>query len=329
MQGDRGARAFWTIGCKQGELRQESLASPRDGQVVVETLYTAISRGTELLVFHGQVPLSEHGRMCAPHQAGAFPWPVKYGYSSVGRVAQGPGELSGRFVFCLYPHQDRYVVDAHDVVPIPQDVPVARAVLAANMETALNAIWDGGVAAGDRVAVVGAGVVGLLTAYLAAQYPACQVHMVDVDPRKAAVAAQLGLPLSPAKDAPGGADRIFHASAQGAGLQTALSLAGPEARVIELSWYGERSVEVGLGGAFHSQRLQLISSQVGRLPPERRARWHHRRRLEVALELLVDDRLDALFSADVPFDDLPAAMQRLSAAQDATLCQRVRYPAAK
>ena len=323
------ARAFWTVGHELGELRPEPLPSPRAGQVLVTTHYSAISRGTELLVYRGQVPASEYERMRAPHQAGAFPWPVKYGYGSVGQVAQGPEELRDRWVFCLYPHQDRYVVNASDVVPIPEGVPAARAVLAANMETALNAVWDGGVSAGDRVVVVGAGVVGLLTAYLAARHPACQVQVVDVDRRKAAAAAQLGLPFFTPDDLPGGADRVFHASAQGAGLQTALSLAGPEAKVIELSWYGARSTTLQLGMAFHSQRLQLVSSQVGQLPAERRARWHHRRRLEVALQLLADDRLDTLFSSDVSFDDLPAALQRLTEAQDATLCQRVRYPAAR
>lgn len=328
MQGTGSARAFWTTGRERGEFRPETLARAREGQVMVEAHYSAISRGTELLVFRGRVPAAEHGRMRAPHQAGLFPWPVKYGYSSVGRVIQGAQDLCDRLVFCLYPHQDRYVVDAGDVVPIPQGVPAARAVLAANMETALNAVWDSGLAAGDRVAVVGAGVVGLLTAYLASRHPACEVHVVDVDPRKRTAAAQLGLPFFAPVDAPGDADRVFHASAQGAGLQTALRLAGLEAKVIELSWYGERSIELELGGAFHSQRLQIIGSQVGRLPPERRARWDYRRRLQAALALLADDRLDALFEADVPFDDLPVTMQRLAEAQDSTLCQRVRYPAA-
>ncbi|MDD9943930.1 MAG: zinc-binding alcohol dehydrogenase [Myxococcales bacterium] len=323
------ARAFWTVGRERGELRSEALAPVGPDQLLVQALYSAISRGSETLVLRGEVPTEEHARMRAPHQTGEFPWPVKYGYSNVGRVIEGPSEWKNRVVFCLYPHQDRYVVHADDVVPVPAGTPIARAVLAANMETAINAVWDAGLCAGDRVVVIGAGVVGLLVAYLAARHPECEVCVVDVDARKATAANRLGLPFAAPCDAAGEADRVFHASGQAGGLQTALQLAGDEATVVELSWYGKRHVEVPLGGAFHSRRLRLISSQVGRLPAERRTRWTPRRRLALALQLLAEDRLDALFGAEVPFEGLPRVMKTLVRPDDSTLCQRVKYAGAE
>lgn len=319
------ANAYWIIGEQRGEIRPEDLLSPAAGEVQVQTLHSAVSRGTELLVFRGGVPRSEHARMRAPHQAGEFPWPVKYGYNSVGRVTAGDAGLAGRTVFCLYPHQDAYVVPRDAVVVLPEGLPPARAVLAANMETALNAIWDAQLGAGDSVAVVGAGVVGLLVAHLAASHPGTQVTVVDIDARKQGAARALGLAFAPPAAAERGAHVVFHASGQPAGLHTALTLAAPEASVVELSWYGDRAVSLPLGEAFHSQRLRLISSHVGELPVSRRARFSRRQRLSLALSLLLDDRLDALLETSVSFEGLPAAMTSLASPDDATLCLRVDY----
>jgi threonine dehydrogenase-like Zn-dependent dehydrogenase len=317
------ARAFWVVAPSRGELRPAALPSRGEGDVEVEALYSAVSRGTELLVFGGHVPASEHARMRAPFQDGDFALPVKYGYASVGRVVAGPPALRGRAVFCLYPHQDRYVVPAAAVCPLPGDVPPARAVLAANLETALNALWDAGAQPGDRISVVGGGVVGGLVAYLAARIPGCAVELVDLRPERAALAAALGVGFAAPARATGERDVVFHASGAPAGLVTALGLAGDEARVVELSWYGDRAVALPLGEAFHARRLTLQSSQVGRLPAARRARWDHRRRLELALSLLADPALDALFSGEVELVDLPAAMAGLGAS--AHLALRVRY----
>jgi 2-desacetyl-2-hydroxyethyl bacteriochlorophyllide A dehydrogenase len=326
MTSDSVARAFWTIGAGAGELRDEPLRAPGPDEVLVEALYSGISRGTEALVFHGRVPASEHQRMRAPHQAGEFPFPVKYGYQSVGRVVAGVPTLVGRTVFCLHPHQSRYVVPAADVAPLPDGVPAARAVLAANLETAVNGVWDAALGVGDRVAVVGGGVVGCLVAYLAARVPGCAVELVDVEPARAAVAAALGVGFATPAVARDEADVVFHVSGAPAGLSTALALAGVEATVVEMSWYGDRPVEVALGGAFHSRRLTLRSSQVGALPLERRARWTHRRRLALALGLLVDAQLDLVIDGELAFDELPARMAQLTARP--ALCHRVRYPCA-
>jgi threonine dehydrogenase-like Zn-dependent dehydrogenase len=303
----------------------EALSAPGPEDVLVEALYSGVSRGTELTVFRGKVPASEYVRMRAPHQVGEFPWPVKYGYASVGRVRGGMAALVGRDVFCLFPHQSAYVVPAASVVPLPADVPARRAVLAANLETALNGVWDAELRAGDRVSVVGAGVVGLLAAYLAARTPGTTVEVVDVDPAKAAAAHALGAVFREPPSAARDADVVIHASATAAGLETALALAGEEATVLELSWYGDARPAVPLGESFHARRLRLKSSQVGRLPPAQRPRWTHRRRLELALSLLADPALDALLTSQSSLELLPEAMLRLSSTS--TLCHVVDYGA--
>lgn len=323
------ARAFWVAAPGHGELRSEDLPPPGRGEALVRTLASGISRGTETLVFQGRVPKSEWQRMRCPFQSGEFPAPVKYGYASVGVVeALGPdaaGDLRGKRVFCLYPHQDRYVVPAMALVPVPDTVPDRRAVLAANMETAVNALWDAGPRIGDRIAVVGAGVIGALVAALAARIPGTAVELIDIDPRRGDLAAALGCQFAPPDAANGKADLVFHASGAPEGLATALSLAGFEARVIELSWYGDRPVTLPLGEAFHARRLQIVSSQVGQVAAPRRSRRSHRDRMALALSLLMEACFDRLLSGESPFAELPAAMSRLAETPDGALCHVIRY----
>ena len=322
----RQAAAFWITGRETGEIRGCELPRPAKGEVLVRSLYGGISRGTEALVFRGAVPPSQHAAMRAPHQEGDFPWPVKYGYSNVGLVEEGAAALRGRPVFCLYPHQDRYVVPDAAVVPLPEGLPPQRAVLAANMETAINGLWDGTPRAGDRIAVIGGGTVGCLLVHLAASIPGCRVTLIDIDPDKAALAAHFGADFAIPKRAGGDYDLLFHASGQPEGLATALDSAGFEATVVELSWYGDRAVPLNLGEAFHSRRIVLRSSQVAHLPAAQRGRWTHRRRLELALSLLADDRLDRLITGESAFRDLPAVMQDLCRQPAGVLCHRIGYP---
>jgi NADPH:quinone reductase-like Zn-dependent oxidoreductase len=297
------ATGLWIVGENRAELRRERLPPAAPGMVRLRTLFSAVSRGTERLVAAGRVPASEHDRMRCPHQGGAFPFPVKYGYMAAGVVEDGPADLLGRTVFALAPHQDVQVLPAADVVPVPDGVPARRAALAANMETALNVIWDGGAGPGDRILVVGAGVVGLLVAHIARGIPGTDVTVVDVAPGRRAAAAGLGLAFAAPEDAPADCDLAINASAAAAGLATAIAAVGPEAAVVEASWYGDGMVPVPLGGAFHARRLRIIGSQVGMVPADRRARWPHRRRLEKALQLLADPRLDALLTGETPFRD--------------------------
>ncbi|VTU26253.1 chlorophyll synthesis pathway protein BchC [Variovorax sp. SRS16] len=318
--------ACWTEAPGRAALRAETLRAPGPGEVMVRALHSGISRGTELMVFRGEVPATEFERMRAPFQAGDFPAPVKYGYAGVGRVEQGPAALVGHDVFCLHPHQTRYVVPADAVHLLPAGVPPARAVLAANMETAVNALWDAAPRLGDRIAVVGGGVVGLLVAWLAGRMPGCAVELIDTHAPRAAVAAQLGIAFASPDAATLDADLVVHASGHPEGLVTALRLAAFEATVLEMSWYGQRAVTLPLGEAFHSRRLVLRSSQVGHVAPAQRSRWTHRRRMALALALLADPVLDALITDSAPFAELPAVLARLAAGAPDTLCQRIDYP---
>lgn len=322
---DRVAEAFWLREPGCGEIRAVGLPDPGPGDVVVRTVRSGISRGTETLVFRGAVPADQRARMRAPFQEGDFPGPVKYGYLNVGAVEEGPAELRGRTVFCLYPHQTAYVVPAGAVSVVPEDVPPARAVLAGTVETAVNAMWDAAPAVGDRVAVVGAGMVGCCAARLLQRHPAVRVTLVDVDPGRAGVAAALGVDFALPDDAPEGVDLVVHASSTSAGLQRSLELLAPEGTVVDLSWYGDEEVRLSLGGAFHSRRLTIRSSQVGAVSPARASRRTAADRLALSLELLRDPAFDALLTGESRFDELPDVMARLAAGSLPALCHTITY----
>ena len=292
----------------------------------LKAVASALSRGTERLIFSGRVPESEYERMRAPFMSGAFPFPVKYGYAMVGQVEDGPAALKGRLCFALYPHQTGFNLAVENILPLPDGLPPERAVLGANMETALNAVWDGAPGPADRIAVVGAGVLGLLVARLCAKMPGTQVTVVDINPARAAIAQAFGTSFAAPDAAPGDHDLVVHTSASAAGLATALRLAGDEATVLELSWYGADAVKIPLGDVFHSRRLKLVSSQVGKVAPSHRPRWDYRRRLSAALGLLNDPVLDALIAPPVAFADLPARLPSILTPESGVLCQLIRYP---
>jgi threonine dehydrogenase-like Zn-dependent dehydrogenase len=263
--------------------------------------------------------------MRAPFQEGDFPGPVKYGYLNVGVVEHGPAALRGRTVFCLYPHQTAYVVPAEDVVIVPDDVPPERAVLAGTMETAVNALWDAAPLVGDRITVVGAGMVGCAVAGLVARFPGVHVTLVDIDGSRAEVAAALGVDFALPAEAAAGRDLAVHTSATSAGLQQSLDLLAPEGTVIDLSWYGDSEVTLSLGGSFHSGRLGVRASQVGTVSAARRGRRSAADRLALALDLLRDPAFDALITGVSPFDELPEVMTRLADGSLPALCQLISY----
>jgi 2-desacetyl-2-hydroxyethyl bacteriochlorophyllide A dehydrogenase len=318
-------RAFWIAAPGRGEIRVETLPAASADDVVVRTLYSGISRGTEALVFQGRVPVGEYERMRAPFQAGGFPWPIKYGYASVGQVERGPRDLQDRLVFVLYPHQTQYVVPARSVHVLPDAVPPGRAVLSANLETAINGLWDARPQIGDRVAVIGAGTVGCMLAWLVGRIPGCDVELVDIHSHRAAIARAIGVRFATPETASQDADVVIHASGSPAGLDLALRVAGFEATIAELSWYGDQDVRVALGQAFHSRRLTLKSSQVGSVPSSQRARWDTRRRMQLALALLADPALDVLITGESDFESLPQVMAEIAAKPGDTLCHRIRY----
>jgi NADPH:quinone reductase-like Zn-dependent oxidoreductase len=319
------AHAFWLRAPGCGEIRPVALSGPGQGEVLVRTLRSGVSRGTETLVFRGGVPAAQHLAMRAPFQEGDFPGPVKYGYLNVGVVEEGPAELRGRTVFCLYPHQTAYVVPAGAVTAVPEDVPPARAVLAGTVETAVNALWDAAPLIGDRVTVVGAGMVGCCVARLLSRFPGTQVTLVDVEAGRADVASALGVEFRRPADAADGRDLVVHASATSAGLQRSLELLAPEGTVIDLSWYGDRDVHLSLGGAFHSGRLAIRASQVGTVSPARSGRRTTGDRLALALELLRDPAFDVLVTGESRFCELPEVMARLAAGSLPALCHIITY----
>lgn len=321
----RHARAFWLATPGRGEIRPVLLPIPNADEVLVRTRYSGVSRGTETLVFTGGVPSGQHAAMRAPFQEGDFPAPVKYGYLSVGVVEEGPTDLRGRTVFCLHPHQTAYVVPARAVVVVPEQVPAARAVLAGTVETAVNALWDEPPLVGDRVTVVGAGMVGAAVAALLARFPGVRVQLVDVDPTRAALAGALGVGFAAPAAAAAGRDLVVHASATAAGLRRCLELVAPEGTVLELSWYGDREVALPLGVQFHTGRLTLRSSQVGRVAPARRSRRSHADRLTLALDLLTDPVFDALLTGESRFADLPDLLPRLADRRLPALCHLITY----
>jgi NADPH:quinone reductase-like Zn-dependent oxidoreductase len=325
----KDALAFWIREPGTGEIRTETLRTPGPDDVFVRTLCTGVSRASEALVFRGGVLPSQHAVMRAPFQDGDFPAPVKYGYLNVGVVESGPSTLVGKRVFCLYPHQTAYVVPADDVFVVPDGVPSTRAVLAGTVETAVNALWDAAPLIGDRIAVVGAGMVGLCVARLLTQIVGVDVTVIDLDGDRADAAAFLGARFSLPADARPGCDLVIHTSGTSEGLQLSLDLLGAEGCVVELSWYGDTEVRLSLGGAFHSSRLSIRSSQVGAVAPARRRRRTARARLEFALTLLQDPAFDALITGESRFDELPDVMARLADGRLKALCQVISYEGGK
>jgi threonine dehydrogenase-like Zn-dependent dehydrogenase len=319
------AWAFWVREPGQGEIRRETVRDPGPGEVLVRSVRSGISRGTETLVFRGAVPATEHARMRAPYQEGDFPGPVKYGYLNVGVVEQGAPELVGRTVFTLFPHQTAFVVPASAVTPVPDGVPADRAVLAGTLETAVNALWDAGPLVGDRIAVVGAGMVGCCVARLVAGIPGVEVTLVDTDAARATTAEALGVAFAPPDEAEPDRDLVLHASATSAGLQTSLDLLADEGTVVDLSWYGDAPVQLSLGGRFHSGRLGLRASQVGVVAAARRSRRSTADRLALALDLLRDPAYDALLTGTSRFEELPQVMADLADGRLPALCHEITY----
>ncbi len=317
--------AFWIDEPGVGVLRRQPIARASEDDVLVRTAFTGISRGTETSVFLGRVPAGEYGRMRAPFQEGDFPGPVKYGYLNVGVVEEGPEALRGRAVFTLFPHQSAFFAPADAVLPVPRGVPARRAVLAGAVETAVNVLWDAAPLIGDRVSIVGAGMIGCCIARLIRGIPGLDVVLVDVNPSRREVADRLGVAFAEAADAPAGRDLVVNTSGSEAGLQLALESVVTDGEVIEASWYGDRPVTLVLGADFHTRRLTIRSSQVGAVAERRRGTRTSRRRLTLALELLRDDAFDALLTGHSTWRDLPAVMAELASGPNAELCHTIDW----
>ena len=319
----RKSSALWHTSVAASEVKEAVLPPIESGYCLVQSQYSLVSTGTERLVATGQVPTSLHEAMAVPYMAGKFSLPIKYGYSLVGQVAQGSPNLRGKTVHLLHPHQTACVVREADVLVIPEGIPPLRATLVSNLETALTALWDAEVMIGDRVLVVGFGMIGALVARLLRMMPAVDLAVYDTDPRRAARAERMGFATVP--EIPNDFDIAFHSSSSEAGLQTSIEAVGLAGKVVELSWYGTQTVNIHLGGSFHQQRKQIISSQVSSLPPHRQMRWDFRRRKEVVLALLRNEDFDQHITEVVPFDQLSKLFDRIRSGDRTELGWGVRY----
>lgn len=319
--------ALWNTGPHLSELRTSPLAHPGPREALVRTLFSGISRGTELLVHRGDVPEQVSHLMRAPFQEGEFPFPVKYGYLAVGIVEHGPPDLMGRRVFCLHPHQDLFVVPVTALTLVPDDVPSERAVLAGAVETAINALWDCPPQLGDRIAVVGGGLIGGSVAALLRQFPLTRLQLVDPDPAKRDLAEALGIDWSHPDDAIGDCDIVYHASATEAGLAGGLSQLGDEGQLLELSWYGTVAPRVPLGLDFHARRLTIVGSQVGTVAASRRARRTHGQRMATVFSALADPAFDALLGGTSAFEDLPEVLEAMCSGSLQGMCRIIAHPA--
>lgn len=305
------AHGLWLVDKRKYQILPVPLPNGTNkSDIVLKMRVSGVSRGTERLVFNAQVPETEYERMRAPRQTGHFPYPVLYGYCAVADIIDGPAALIGRSAFCLNPHQDYFTAPLEALTFLPETLPARRAVLLANMETALNGIWDSGISAGDKVTVIGAGVIGLLIGFLASRIPATTITVIDTQDRSK-LAGLFGCQFETTPQQGLEADVVFHCSASDSGLQTAFACAGMDSAIVEMSWYGNKSLTLNLGGAFHSKRLRLIGSQVGQIPATHKARWTYQRRMDRALALLDDPRLDELLTHAIAFTDAPQALPSL------------------
>lgn len=318
------ALSLWYTGPQTAEIREGELTAPEAGQVQVRARYGSLSRGTETLIFNHEVPPHEYERMRAPFQWGTLPEPVSYGYINVGEIEAGDERRLGETVFCLHPHHDRFVIPGTAAITIPSGIPAERCILAANAETALNAVWDGQIQIGHRVQVVGAGVVGCLVAHLASRIPGVDVEVVDSNPARAPIAERLGARFRLADSAGSGFDVIFECSGAPPALAATLPRLRTEGSIVVVSWYGDQPVSLPLGADFHSRRLTLKSSQVGQVANAMR-HISHRERLQLALGLLNDPSLDCLVTERIPFRKLPELLPSLLGRNYAGICTRIEY----
>lgn len=316
-------RALWIAEAGRAELREEALTPLEDGWCRVDAIYSAVSPGTERLVANGRVPEEIADVMRCPYMDGSFAFPLKYGYSMVGRVSEGPEDVRGRLVHVLHPHQSRFDVRVGDVRFVPDAISPDRATLASNLETAVTALWDSRIVAGERALVIGFGIVGSLVARLLSRVPGVEVDVLDRDASKRHLATRLGFAAidEPRADY----DVAFGASGSPDEVQTAIDAVGVEGRIVELSWLGMRESRVLLGGSFHSGRKQLVASQVSNIPPYLRGRWDHARRTRLVFSLLRDPVFDRHITRTIAFDEMPRFIEELCGGESDGLSVTVRY----
>jgi 2-desacetyl-2-hydroxyethyl bacteriochlorophyllide A dehydrogenase len=325
------ARRLLFVAPRRVEVASVDVREPGPGQLLVRTLHSGISTGTELLCYRGlldqDLPLDERiGAL-----GGSFRYPFPYGYNCVGRVERSTAAVpAGTLVFAFHPHQDRFVVSEADVVVLPHGTDPRSATLFALVETGLQLSLDAGQVAHETVVVLGLGAVGLITALLL-QRAGATVVAGDPLAERRDLALSLGIPAAPPEELPSrlppvGVPVVVELSGSPEALPTALSLLAHEGTALVGSWYGEQQVVLPLGGAFHRRRLTIRSSQVSSIPAGLAGRWDVARRRQVAVALLAELPLPALATTEMAFDDAPLAYQALDRRAPGVLHVALRYP---
>ena len=309
------------------DITEDKLPEPGAGEVLIQTRFSAISHGTEMLVYRGQFPAGMAADDTIPELRRPLTYPLKYGYAVVGDIIDtGSGvsrDLNGQSVFSLHPHESCFTVDADRVIPLPAGVDPLDALFLANMETAVNLLMDGRPVIGENVAVLGQGVVGLLTTSLLARFPLAALLTVDpiklrreasrqagahrsLDPNLEDIENQISMALK-SDGSTGQADLTYELSGDPEALNQAIAATGFDGRIVVGSWYGSKPAALDLGSRFHRRRLRLISSQVSTLTPELAARWSHKRRFEVAWEMIRRIRPARFITRRIPLTQAPEA----------------------
>ena len=321
------AHGLWFLGANQFSIREETLRSPSTPYCVVKSICSGISQGTEQLVYSEAVPESIQHQMRCPYMGGDFPFPIKYGYSLVGEVVEGPENIVGRNVHMLHPHQDYGCVHPRDIYLLDDGILPEKAILASNMETAVNAVWDSQVTLGDRVLVVGFGNVGSLVARILSLSMGVEMFVTDTSALKRSMAQKMGFNVCEISQLKEEFDISFNVSASADGLQTAIDAVGYEGKIIELSWYGNRAVSLQLGGDFHIQRKTIISSQVSHIPSHRLARWDTIRRKKLVFSLLKQPEFEEHVTHNLRFSELPRILSESRSLFQDNLMIAVHYDA--
>ncbi|MEC9205932.1 MAG: zinc-binding alcohol dehydrogenase [Pseudomonadota bacterium] len=319
------AKSFWVKKKNFGFIKEHSIDKPKASEALIKTIYSGISFGTERIVFTGSVPKNQTKVMKCPHQEGEFGSNVKYGYLNVGKVIKGSQKFKGKFVFTLFPHQNFFVLKEDDLVLIPKSVPKKRCLLIANMETALNAIWDTSPTSGDTAIVVGAGIVGFMVAYLLKSTKGIDVTIIDKDKTKNKYAKHFDINFSNKIKKSSKVDFIYECSGNPNILNQLSTSLKEEGILCILSWYGNQVSKMNFGENFFSKRLKIVFSQVSKIPKHRMKDWNNKSRRELAMKMLGDQKLDKLIERkEIKFEDLPKFFDKNRVGKN-YMCNVVKY----
>tara|TARA_B100001113_G_scaffold7774_1_gene6337 strand:- start:2368 stop:3336 length:969 start_codon:yes stop_codon:yes gene_type:complete len=317
------AQSFW-VNKKKGVIKKELLRQPlAKDELLVKAHYSGISYGTEKIVFDSHVPTNQYKFMRAPHQVGEFNKEVKYGYLSVGKVIDGPNDMLNKMVYTMFPHQSIYVIKSTLVTLIPKHIPIRRALLTANMETAINAMWDSKPSIGDKVYVVGAGIVGILMAYVLSSTFGINVTVIDSDKNKKKLCEFFNIDFENSMDCIENPDIIYECSGNISVLSELINNSTLETKICILSWYGKQQSKIKMGENCFSRRLEIIFSQVGNITALKSKKWNNLSRRALALQLLDNKKLDILIDKkEISLDELPSFFKK---GNPKGICKVVKY----